>query len=167
MWNRESQKPSSSRPEAPAPFAAAPVVAFEPPAPVVPHVPPAPVVPTAPVKAKGLTLVIKGEMTGSEDLVVEGNVEGRISLPDHVLTIGLGAQISAEVVARVVVVHGTVRGNVTANERVEIKASGRMDGDLVSPRVMMADGATFSGRLETRTPGKSGSKSRQQELVAV
>ena len=106
-------------------------------------------------------------MTGEEDHVLEGRFEGKISLPEHVLTIGLGAQISAEIVARVVVVHGTVTGNVIANERMEIRASGRMDGDLVSPRVMMADGATFCGHLETRTPGKGGTKSKQPELVAV
>jgi cytoskeletal protein CcmA (bactofilin family) len=167
MWTRESQKPLN-RFEAPVPVAADPTpveprpVTFVQPAP-----PPAPVAPAPPAKAKGATLVIKGEMTGEEDHVLEGRFEGKISLPEHVLTIGLGAQISAEIVARVVVVHGTVKGNVTANERMEIRASGRMDGDLVSPRVMMADGATFCGHLETRTPGKGGTKSKQPELVAV
>ena len=108
-------------------------------------------------------------MTGSEDLILEGKVEGKISLPEHMLTIGLGAQISAEIVARVVVVHGTVTGNVTGHERVEIKASGHMHGDLVSPRVMMADGSTFCGHLETRVPGKSNVsvKPKSQDLVAV
>src|SRR5687767_9459138 len=115
MWSRELQKPSG-RFEPPVPVAAAAPVEPQP-APVLQPAPapPAPVVPAAPVKAKGSTLVIKGEMTGSEDLILEGRVDGKISLPDHVLTIGLDAQISAEIVARVVIVHGRVAGNVTAN----------------------------------------------------
>ena len=157
MWNRETQK--SSSPVAP------PVMAHEP-VPAV-HTPQhAPAAPVAPAVAKGSTLVIKGELTGSEDLALEGRVEGKISLPDHVLTIGLGAEVSAEVVARVVVLHGKINGNVTAYERVELKSSGRMQGDLTSPKVQMADGATFSGRLETRNPGKGNTKAGKQELVA-
>ncbi|HEX5110039.1 MAG TPA: polymer-forming cytoskeletal protein [Vicinamibacterales bacterium] len=149
-----------------------PVVTPVEPTPIVPQPEPvavAPIVPVAPAKAKGSTLIIKGELVGSEDLVFEGHIEGKITLPEHVLTIGLGAQVSAEVVARVVVVHGDVTGNISAAERVEIKATGRMNGDLISPRVMMNDGATFNGRLETRTPGKHDGKGRnkQPELVAV
>jgi cytoskeletal protein CcmA (bactofilin family) len=165
MWNREPQK-SPAGAVAPTPVAAAPVE----PRPVAPQPEPvAPVAPAAPVKAKGSTLIIKGELIGSEDLVFEGQIEGKITLPDHVLTIGLGGQVAAEIVARVVVVHGNLTGNVTASERVEIRSSGRMIGDLVSPRIMMNDGATFNGRLETRAPGKgeAKSKSKQPELVAV
>jgi cytoskeletal protein CcmA (bactofilin family) len=167
MWNREPQK-SPAGTAAPTPVAAAPVepraVAPQP-EPVATVAPPAP----ANVKAKGSTLIIKGELIGSEDLVFEGQIEGKITLPDHVLTIGLGGQVAAEIVARVVVVHGNLTGNVTAAERVEIRSSGRMIGDLVSPRIMMNDGATFNGRLETRSPGKADAKnkSKQPELVAV
>ena len=158
MWNRETQKFSP---------AASPAAAHVEPVPAVQPPQPAPVAAApAPVAAKGSSLVIKGELTGSEDLVLEGRVEGKILLPDHVLTIGLGAQVSAEVVARVVVLHGSVTGNVTANERVEVKSTGRMNGDLVSPKVQMADGATFSGRLETRNPAKHGNKANKSEMVA-
>jgi cytoskeletal protein CcmA (bactofilin family) len=69
-----------------------------------------------------------------------------------------------------VIVHGAVTGNITAFERVEVKATGRMDGDLVSPKVQMSDGATFSGRLETRNPGKGNAQGKSHpkpELVAV
>ena len=163
MWNRES----NTKPNVPA----APAVASVPEAAPYPVAPVAaePAVPAAPVKAKGASLVLKGELSGSEDLAIEGKVEGKISLPEHVLTIGLGAQVSAEVLARVVIVHGSVTGNITAFERVEVKASGRMNGDLVAPKVQMSDGATFSGRLETRNPGKNaGTKSNAKpELVAV
>lgn len=163
MWNREPNKSN---------VAAMPTAVMPEPAPmpVAPAVEPAPVVPAAPVKAKGSSLIIKGELSGSEDLAIEGRVEGKISLPEHVLTIGLGAQVSAEVIARVVILHGAVTGNITASERVEIKATGRMNGDLVSPKVQMSDGATFSGRLETRNPSKASTNSKansKPELVAV
>jgi cytoskeletal protein CcmA (bactofilin family) len=155
MWNRETQKSSSPAPQP---------VAHEP-VPAAPSVQPLqPVTPAAPVATKGSTLVIKGELTGSEDLVLEGKVEGKISLPEHILTIGLGAEVTAEVTARVVVLLGKIAGNVTAFERVEIRSSGRMNGDLVSPKVQMADGATFSGKLETRNPSKS--NKAKTELVA-
>src|SRR5688572_7354827 len=167
MWNRESNKAGAS-----IPYAAA--IIPEPqlqPAAVAPEpVPVAPVVPVAPAKAKGSSLVIKGELSGMEDLAIEGRVEGKISLPDHVLTIGLGAHVSAEVTARVVILHGTVTGNIAASERVEIKATGEMNGDLVSPKVQMSDGATFSGRLETKNPGKPNTAAKtghKPELIAV
>jgi cytoskeletal protein CcmA (bactofilin family) len=162
MWNREPQK-SPAGAATPTPVAAAPVE----PRPVAPQ--PEPVAPAPPAKAKGSTLVIKGELIGAEDLVFEGQIEGKITLPDHVLTIGLGGQVSAEITARVVVVHGNLTGNVTASERVEIRSSGRMIGDLISPRIMMNDGATFNGRLETRVPSKGDIKGKQKhpELVAV
>jgi cytoskeletal protein CcmA (bactofilin family) len=167
MWNRESNnKPNVAT--APAAAASVPEPAPYPVAPVAAE-PAAPAVPAAPVKAKGSTLVLKGELSGSEDLAIEGKVEGKISLPEHVLTIGLGAQVSAEVLARVVIVHGAVTGNITAFERVEVKATGRMTGDLVAPKVQMSDGATFSGRLETRNPGKNAGvkPNTKPELVAV
>ena len=169
MWNRESQK--SSNVMAPT-LTPPPVTMPVEPRPVAPQPEPAPVslaTPPAPAKAKGSTLVIKGELIGSEDLVVEGQIEGKISLPDHVLTIGLGSEVTAEIVARVVIVHGNITGNVSASERVELRSTGRMLGDLISPRVMMNDGATFKGHLETRLPGKADNKSKPKtpELVAV
>jgi cytoskeletal protein CcmA (bactofilin family) len=160
MWNRETNNKPNTVP--------GPTVYTPEPAPQQTAVEPVPVVPAVPVKAKGSTLVIKGELAGSEDLAIEGKVEGKISLPEHVLTIGLAAQVSAEVIARVVILHGVVTGNITAYERVEVKATGRMNGDLVTPKVQMSDGATFSGRLETRNPGKANAKSNPKpELVAV
>src|SRR5690349_20884874 len=162
MWNRESNNRPNTVPN-PAPYTPEPA-----PQPIAPE--PAAVIPAAPVKAKGSTLVMKGELSGSEDLAIEGKVEGKISLPEHVLTIGLGAQVAAEVIARVVILHGSVTGNITAYERVEVKATGRMNGDLVSPKVQMSDGATFTGRLETRNPGKRNANTKanaKPELVAV
>jgi cytoskeletal protein CcmA (bactofilin family) len=96
----------------------------------------------------GQSIAIKGELTGAEDLTLEGRVEGRVALPEHVLTVGAGAHINAEILAKTVVVLGTVVGNVTATEKFELRAGGSMQGNLKAPRVSMADGATFGGKVE-------------------
>src|SRR5688572_27075667 len=91
----------------------------------------------------GKSVVIKGELSGSEDLTIEGHVEGRIDLKDNVLTIGPNGKIKAEVFAKSVVVLGEVTGNVTASEKVDIRDNGSVDGDIISPRVAIAEGAHF------------------------
>jgi cytoskeletal protein CcmA (bactofilin family) len=96
----------------------------------------------------GKSVVIKGELNGSEDLTVEGHVEGRIELRDHVLTIGSNGRIKAEVFAKAVIVFGEVIGNVTASEKVDIRDNGSVDGDIVSPRVAIAEGAHFRGSVD-------------------
>jgi cytoskeletal protein CcmA (bactofilin family) len=96
----------------------------------------------------GKSVVIKGELNGSEDLTVEGYVEGRIELRDHVLTIGPNGRIKAEVFAKAVIVLGEVIGNVTASEKVDIRDRGSVDGDIVSPRVAIAEGAHFRGSVD-------------------
>ena len=82
----------------------------------------------------GKSVVIKGELSGSEDLTIEGNVEGRIELKENILTIGPNGKIRAEVFAKSVIVLGEVTGNVTASEKVDIRDNGSVDGDIVSPR---------------------------------
>ncbi len=96
----------------------------------------------------GQSLVITGELVGGEDLTLDGKVHGKVSLPEHVLTVGANAKIDAEIVAKVVIVLGAVKGNVTAKEKFELRAGGTMDGQLVAPRVAMAEGATFNGKIE-------------------
>lgn len=96
----------------------------------------------------GKSVIIKGELTGSEDLTIEGQVEGKIELKQNVLTIGPNARIKAQVFAKTVVVQGEVHGNVTASERVEIRDSGSVDGDLSAPRVAISDGAHFRGSID-------------------
>lgn len=96
----------------------------------------------------GKSVVIKGELNGSEDLTIEGQVEGTIQLRDHILTIGPNGKIKAQVFAKVVVVLGEVSGNVSASEKVDIRDNGSVDGDIVAPRVAIAEGAHFRGSVD-------------------
>jgi len=111
----------------------------------------------------GKSVVIKGELNGSEDLTVEGHVEGKIELRDHVLTIGPNGKIKAQVFAKAVIVLGEVNGNVTATEKVDIRDGGSVDGDIVSPRVAIAEGAHFRGAVDMqRKPGQGQPQGQQQ-----
>ncbi len=96
----------------------------------------------------GKSIVVKGELNGSEDLTIEGQVEGKIELRDHVLTIGPNGKIKAQLFAKAVVVLGQVTGNITATEKVDIRDAGVVEGDLVSPRVAIAEGAHFRGSID-------------------
>ena len=102
----------------------------------------------------GKSVVIKGELSGSEDLTIEGHVEGKIDLRDNVLTIGPNGKIKAEVFAKAVVVLGEVTGNVTASEKVDIRDNGSVDGDIASPRVAIAEGAHFRGSVDMQRAGQ-------------
>jgi cytoskeletal protein CcmA (bactofilin family) len=101
----------------------------------------------------GKSVVIKGELNGSEDLTVEGYVEGRVELRDHVLTVGPNGRIKAEVFAKAVIVLGEITGNVTASEKVDIRDKGSVDGDIISPRVAIAEGAHFRGSVDMQRAG--------------
>lgn len=101
----------------------------------------------------GKSVVIKGELSGSEDLTIEGHCEGRIELRDNVLTIGPNGKIRAEVFAKSVIVLGEVTGNVTASEKVDIRDNGSVDGDIISPRVAIAEGAHFRGSVDMQRAG--------------
>jgi len=146
MWKRdESVKPAAPPASTPAAAPAAPVGAA----------------PSAEPRAQigrdmvniGKSVVIKGELSGSEDLTIEGQVEGRIDLKDHLLTIGPNGKIKAEVFAKAVVVLGEVTGNVTASEKVDIRDNGSVDGDIASPRVAIAEGAHFRGSVDMQRQG--------------
>jgi len=96
----------------------------------------------------GDSVVFKGELSGSEDLTFCGQMQGNVKLSDHTLTIGPHAEIIANISAKAVVVNGAVVGNVTATEVVEIEATGSVTGDIKAPRLAIADGGYFSGRVE-------------------
>jgi cytoskeletal protein CcmA (bactofilin family) len=101
----------------------------------------------------GKSVVIKGELNGSEDLTIEGQVEGKIELRQNILTIGANGRIKAQVFAKAVVVLGEVTGNVTATEKVDIRDNGSVDGDIASPRVAIAEGAHFRGSIDMQRAG--------------
>jgi cytoskeletal protein CcmA (bactofilin family) len=101
----------------------------------------------------GKSVVIKGELNGSEDLTIEGHVEGTIQLREHVLTIGPNGRIKAAVFAKSVIVLGEVTGNVTASDKVDIRDNGSVDGDIISPRVAIAEGAHFRGSVDMQRKG--------------
>jgi cytoskeletal protein CcmA (bactofilin family) len=101
----------------------------------------------------GKSIVIKGDLSGNEDLVIEGKVEGKVDLPNNRLTIGAGGQVSAQVHAKNVVVVGRVAGNVSAGERLEIQATGIVEGDVESPRLIVAEGAVLNGSVKMSAKG--------------
>jgi cytoskeletal protein CcmA (bactofilin family) len=107
----------------------------------------------------GKSVLVKGELSGSEDLYIDGQVEGTIELREHNLTIGPNGRVEANVNAKEVVMLGTLKGNVRAAERVEIRKSGSVIGDLVAARVIIEDGAYFKGSIDIQKAGDAASKS--------
>lgn len=101
----------------------------------------------------GQSVYIKGELSGNEDLTIEGKVDGKITLKDHHLTIGANGRIMAEIHAKTVLVVGEVVGNVVADDKVEVASNGSMKGDIIAPRVVLADGARFKGTVDMERKG--------------
>jgi cytoskeletal protein CcmA (bactofilin family) len=102
----------------------------------------------------GKSLVIKGEVTGSESLYIDGRVEGSINLPGNRVTVGRNGVVAANINAREVVVLGKVKGNLTASDRVDIRNEGSLTGDVVAQRISIEDGAFFKGGIDIRKPGQ-------------
>jgi cytoskeletal protein CcmA (bactofilin family) len=107
----------------------------------------------------GASLHVKGEITGNEDLAIDGSVEGLVHLEDRKLTVGASARVTADVIAREVVVYGNVKGNLRARDRIEIKKDGSVVGDLTTARIMIEDGAYFKGSIEIDKAGDSSDSS--------
>jgi cytoskeletal protein CcmA (bactofilin family) len=102
----------------------------------------------------GKSVMIKGELSASEDLTLYGQMEGSVTLPNHTLTIGPHADIKAAIAAKSVVIMGAVTGNVTAGERIEIQNTGSIQGDVVSPRLAIADGGCLRGKVQMPKAGQ-------------
>jgi cytoskeletal protein CcmA (bactofilin family) len=171
MWKRdESVKPTTLGPQTPT----APPVASSPQPSSQQHSPQPQVVSDRELRSQierdrvniGKSVVIKGELSGSEDLTIEGNVEGRIELRENVLTIGPNGKIRAEVFAKQVIVLGEVAGNVTASEKVDIRDNGSVDGDIASPRVAIAEGAHFRGSVDMQRGGVKGQPAAAKPSLA-
>jgi cytoskeletal protein CcmA (bactofilin family) len=145
----EPERPTSSAPSAPA------MASSEPPA------APRPVTTTTADQATiGKSLVIKGEVTGSESLYIDGRVEGSINLSGNRVTVGRNGVVSANINAREIVVLGKVRGNLTASDRVDIRSDGSLTGDVIAARISIEDGAYFKGGIDIR---KGGQPQQQQK----
>jgi len=170
MWKKQQEqtKPTSSAPQSSSNVSTAVATRVEPPAPP-PAVQPTPVaVSPAPVSSSPVTpprpvsvpvpagipghlsksLVIKGEITGREDLFIDGVVEGKIKIDDGVVTVGPNGRVDAEVFAREIVVHGKVKGNLNGRDRVQISQTGRANGNVVTRRISVDDGAEIHGNVE-------------------
>ncbi len=112
----------------------------------------------------GKSLVIKGEVSGSESLYIDGRVEGSINLAGNRVTVGRNGVVSANINAREIVVLGKVRGNLTASDRVDIRSDGSLTGDVVAARISIEDGAYFKGGIDIR---KAGQKANGEEVKAA
>jgi cytoskeletal protein CcmA (bactofilin family) len=153
MWkpNQPGSPSPNPTPEPVRPAATAAAPAFE--APSRPNAP----APTTEQATIGKGLFIKGEINGSESLFIDGKVEGSVNLPGNRVTVGRNGQVAANITAREIVVLGKVRGNVSATDRVDIRAEGSLSGDVAAARISIEDGAFFKGGIDIRKPdAKSG-----------
>jgi cytoskeletal protein CcmA (bactofilin family) len=157
MWKPTNQpmtpgRPAEpERPSIPTPSAPAASMANEP---AVAPRPTSTTTTTADQATIGKSLVIKGEVTGSESLYIDGRVEGSISLAGNRVTIGRNGVVAANINAREIVVLGKVRGNLTASDRVDIRSDGSLTGDVVAARISIEDGAYFKGGIDIRKGGQ-------------
>jgi cytoskeletal protein CcmA (bactofilin family) len=110
---------------------------------------------------------VKGELSGSESLYIDGKVEGAINLPGNRVTVGRNGQVAANIVAREVVVLGKVRGNCQASDRVDIRSEGSLTGDVIAARISIEDGAFFKGGIDIRKPGNEAKAAPAPEPVKV
>jgi cytoskeletal protein CcmA (bactofilin family) len=163
MWKPTNQPTTPSRPGEPERSAtSAPVTTTS--AVSEPTPTPRPVsTSTADQATIGKSLVIKGEVTGSESLYIDGRVEGSINLSGNRVTVGRNGVVSANINAREIVVLGKVRGNLTASDRVDIRSDGSLTGDVVAARISIEDGAFFKGGIDIR---KAGQKPNGEEVKA-
>ena len=146
MWTKQQPQ---TEPAPPAQAAKPSVVAFSnPPAPALGGSPALGSSPTRGSARLGSSLQIKGHITGTEDLQIDGKVDGPISLRGHELIVGPTAQLTSEIHARGVVVYGKVTGNLHARDRVDVKTDGSVVGDISTARISIEDGAQFKGRIE-------------------
>jgi cytoskeletal protein CcmA (bactofilin family) len=163
MWKPTNQpqtpgtRPTTPEPERP--------VMSTPMAPAMPEpAAPRPVATTTADQATiGKSLVIKGEVTGSESLYIDGRVEGSINLSGNRVTVGRNGVVAANINAREIVVLGKVRGNLTASDRVDIRSDGSLTGDVVAARISIEDGAFFKGGIDIRKGGTPANNAKPEE----
>ena len=113
----------------------------------------------------GRSLVIKGEITGSESLYIDGRIEGTVNLGDGRVTIGRNGSVTANITAREVVIMGSVKGNVQCTDRVDVRSEGSLIGDVNTQRISVEDGAVMKGSVEVRASGMKHDKSETHTLA--
>jgi cytoskeletal protein CcmA (bactofilin family) len=121
---------------------------------------------SAGVATLGNSVFVKGEITGSEDLTIDGQVEGRIDLPEHTLTVGPNATLVADINAKNVIVFGSVVGTISARERVELRSSASAEGAITCGGISVQEGAKVNGKLETKAQRKPANKKEVLAPVA-
>src|SRR5207253_2310033 len=165
MWKPTNQPMTPTRPGEPErPAMPTPTSSAVSEAPTVARPRPVSTTTTADQATIGKSLVIKGEVTGSESLYIDGRVEGSINLAGNRVTVGRNGVVAANITAREVVVLGKVRGNLTASDRVDIRSDGSLTGDVVAARISIEDGAFFKGGIDIR---KAGQKANGEEMKAT
>ncbi len=154
MWGQKEEEASQQQTATPATDQpAAPPATAQPPASSTVANPAGEGVLSGRVQARiGKTVKVKGELTGSEDVYVDGEIEGTIELPDNSLIVGPSGKVRAQVKARSITVLGHLEGKVHCGERVEIRKSGSLESDLVTPRIVIEDGAMFRGSIDILKP---------------
>jgi len=167
MW--KPNQPGSNAPGTPEPSRPTPPTpSFEPPRAATPSAgAPGAAASTGEQATIGKSLVVKGEVTGSESLYIDGKVEGAINLPGNRVTVGRNGQVAANIVAREVVVLGKVRGNCQASDRVDIRSEGSLTGDVIAARISIEDGAFFKGGIDIRKPGSADLKAASTQTATV
>lgn len=113
----------------------------------------------------GISVSVKGEIRGAEDVMVDGQVQGRIDLPDHTLTIGPNATVLADIDAKVVIVFGSVTGNITARDKADIRKTASVEGALTCGRLSVQEGATIVGKVETKNRAASSERAKTVEAA--
>jgi cytoskeletal protein CcmA (bactofilin family) len=111
--------------------------------------------------AIGRSITIRGEVTGDEDLLIQGRVEGSVDLQQHAVTVGPEGDVKASIRGRIVTVEGTVHGDLTAQEQIILRSSARVQGDLSAPRVVIEDGASFRGGVDMGDPPAGGRRGQR------
>lgn len=149
-WNKRDDQPSTPEPPAaPRPMTSAPAAPSTP-------------APEAPRSSTGRatigpSIIIKGDLSGDEDLIIEGRVEGKVDLKQHNVTIGSNGRVKADIIGKIVTIEGEVDGNVYAQEQAILRKAGAIRGNISAPRVMLEDGSRFKGSIdmEAREPNSN------------
>ncbi|MBW2541057.1 MAG: polymer-forming cytoskeletal protein [Deltaproteobacteria bacterium] len=115
----------------------------------------------------GKSISIRGDLTGNEDMVIEGQVEGKVDLPNNQLTVGADGKVKAEIHAKSVVVVGRVDGNIFGLERIEIQATGRVEGDVTAPKLVVAEGAQLNGAIKMSQQGNRAESAKPEKATAA